>query len=269
MAPTSLLSIVDVTVRFGGLLALDSVSLSVEPNEIVGVIGPNGAGKTTLFNVACGFVAPTSGHLEIAGKSIRRLRPHRLRSLGISRTLQGVGLFKGLTVLENVMLGAKPSRGNNFFNSALGLGWASRAETRLMDRAMALLEDLRIAEVAHRTPSALPYALQKRTSIARSLISDPQLLLLDEPASGLSEAEMDELANLLRGLGQRMGVLLVEHHMDLVMSVCQRLVVLDFGRVISTGSPEQVQADPVVTKAYLGEDVTTLEASGQLGLSDA
>ncbi|MGH9307011.1 MAG: ABC transporter ATP-binding protein [Acidimicrobiales bacterium] len=269
MSGPSLLSIVDVSVRFGGLLALDSVSLSVESEEIVGVIGPNGAGKTTLFNVACGFVAPTSGHLEIGERAVRRLRPNRLVSLGISRTLQGVGLWPGMSVLENVMQGARASRGNNLVTSLLGLGWASRSEMRLRQRAIDLLGELRMADVADQAPGSLPYALQKRTSIARALISEPRLLLLDEPASGLSGAEMDELAQLLEVWRGRMGILLVEHHMDLVMSVCQRLVVLDFGRVIATGDPESVQADPVVTKAYLGEDVAALEASGRLGMSDA
>jgi branched-chain amino acid transport system ATP-binding protein len=246
----------EVSVAFGGLAALDQVSLEVTPGEVVGVIGPNGAGKTTLFNVICGFVRPSSGRLEFAARELRRHHPHDLAGRGIARTLQGVGLWPGLTVLGNVVAAAKVSSRAGFASSLLGLPRADRDEASLRGRALAALDELRIGDCADRMPGALPYAIQKRVALARALVIEPQLLLLDEPASGLSEGEMDELAALLRRLKDRMSVLLVEHHMDLVMSVCDRLVVLDFGRVIATGSPADIKANPEVTRAYLGEDAS-------------
>jgi branched-chain amino acid transport system ATP-binding protein len=255
----------EVTVSFGGLTALDQVSLAVSPGEVLGVIGPNGAGKTTLFNVICGFVRPTRGRLEWAGATLRRHQPHQLAGLGIARTLQGVGLWPGLTVLENVVAGATSQARAGFAASLFGLARASADEAALRSRATATLEDLRIDEYAGRLPGGLPYAIQKRVALARALVNEPSLLLLDEPASGLSEHEMDELADLVRHLQDRMSVLLVEHHMDLVMSICHRLVVLDFGRVIATGTPAQVKADPAVTAAYLGEDVARAEPDGAVG----
>ena len=259
MAASPLLSVEDITVRFGGLTALSEVSFDVGRGELFAVIGPNGAGKTSMFNVICGFVRPSSGRLTFDGKPLRRHHPHDLAGLGIARTLQAVGLFPGLTVLQNVIAGATTRATTGFTSSLLGLARAAHDETALRARAVAILEELRVAEFTHRLPPSLPYAIQKRVALARALVADPQLLLLDEPASGLSEHEMEELASLIRQLRQRMSVVLVEHHMDLVMSVCDRLVVLDFGQVISTGSPEQVKADPRVTAAYLGEDASTLE----------
>ncbi len=242
---------------FGGLRALDDVSLEVRPGQIVGVIGPNGAGKTTLFNVACGFVQPQSGRIRYGGRELRRLRPHRLAPLGIARTLQGVGLWNGLTLVENVMTGGHTSARVDVASAMLGIRRSSRSERALRGRAMALLERLGIDQYAEQLPTVLPYAIQKRASLARALMEQPTLLLLDEPASGLSTAEMDDLKSLMLELRQDMGILLVEHHMDLVMAVCEHLVVLNFGRVISTGSPSEVQADPEVTRAYLGEEVGT------------
>jgi branched-chain amino acid transport system ATP-binding protein len=251
------LAAVEVTVTFGGLVALDRVSMGVAPGEIVGVIGPNGAGKTTLFNVLCGFVRPDSGHIIHDGKQVR-VRTNRLRSMGVARTLQGVGLWPGLTVAENVMVGARKSRWAGFGSALLGLPNEGRADKRVREQAEALLSELGMAEQGDRLPGALPYALQKRASLARALMGAPKLLLLDEPASGLSQEEIADLGTYLRQLRSRMGVLLVEHHMDLVMTVCDRIVVLDFGKVIASGSPDEVRSDPVVTTAYLGEDVADL-----------
>ena len=253
------LAVEDVSVSFGGLRALDGVSITVERGEVVGLIGPNGAGKTTLFNVVCGFVRPVSGRLAFDGRRFGNHRPHDLAKLGIARTLQGVGLWKGLTVTENVMAGAQPVVRAGLLSAFLG-GWRSgREEALLRQKAFQLLEQMGIEQWARHLPDALPYAVRKQTALARALIAQPSLLLLDEPAGGLSEPELVDLRRLLRGLREDMGVLLVEHNMDFVMSVCDRLVVLDFGRVISSGSPEQVQGDPAVTSAYLGE---TVEASG-------
>ena len=251
----AILAVNEVTVRFGGLLALDEVSMSVGEGTVVGVIGPNGAGKTTLFNVMSGFVHPSSGTIAYRGTPLRRHRPHDLAKLGIARTLQGVGLCAGLTVHENVMLGAEPVLRSDLASSFLGLWRSSREERRVAARAMAVLDELGAADYARRLPGALPYAIQKRTALARALMAEPRLLLLDEPASGLSESEMDALGSRIRSLTGRMAVLLVEHHMDLVMSVCDRIVVLNFGQVIAHGTPEAIRADPAVVSAYLGDEV--------------
>ncbi|MBC7592688.1 MAG: ABC transporter ATP-binding protein [Kineosporiaceae bacterium] len=245
----------DVSVDFGGIKALSSVSLEVTPNQVLGVIGPNGAGKTTLFNVACGFVQPATGNLRWLGRDLNHLRPHQLAGLGISRTLQGLGLFDRMTVLENVMVGADRHAAAGFFSGLLGLPRSTREEKALRERANAVLSELHIAEYASRLPPSLPYPIRKRVALARALVSEPKLLLLDEPASGLSSDEMDELVELIRGLTDRMSVMLVEHHMDLVMSVCDHIVVLDFGRVIARGAPSEIREDPAVLAAYLGNVV--------------
>ena len=250
-----LLVVNEVTVGFGGLLALDDVSMAVGHGEVVGVIGPNGAGKTTLFNVISGFVHPSSGTVAYRGSVLRRHHPHDLAKLGIARTLQGVGLCPGLTVHENVMLGAEPRLHATSGPSFLGIWRSSREERTVTARAMAILDELGAADYARRMPAALPYAIQKRTALARALMAEPQLLLLDEPASGLSEGEMDALGSMVRGLTERMSVLLVEHHMDLVMSVCDRLVVLNFGQVIAEGTPAVIRSDADVATAYLGDPV--------------
>ena len=251
-----LLTITDISVGFGGLLALDAVSMSMSEGEVVGVIGPNGAGKTTLFNVISGFVHPEAGRITYRGTTLRRHhQPHDLGKLGIARTLQGVGLCHGLTVLENVMLGAEPVLRSDIGSAFLGIWRSSREERRTEARAMEVLDQVGAAAYAGRYPEVLPYGIQKRAALARALMSSPQLLLLDEPASGLSEGEMDALGTQIRGLTDRMAVLLVEHHMDLVMSVCDRIVVLNFGQVIAEGPPAAIQANPEVAVAYLGDEV--------------
>jgi branched-chain amino acid transport system ATP-binding protein len=244
-----------VSVSFGGIVALSDVSLSVAPNQVLGVIGPNGAGKTTLFNVACGFVRPDTGTLTWRGTALRRLRPHQLAGLGISRSLQELGLFDRMTVLDNVLVGANRHATAGFWPALLGLRSSARDERRLTERAMAVLEEFEIADVAGRYPGSLPYPVRKRVALARALVGEPELLLLDEPASGLSGEEMTGIGDLVRRLTDRMSVMLVEHHMDLVMSVCDHIVVLDFGRVIARGAPAEIRADPAVQAAYLGEDV--------------
>jgi branched-chain amino acid transport system ATP-binding protein len=251
-----------VSVTFGGLRALDDVSLSLGPGEVLGVIGPNGAGKTTLFNIVCGFVRPTSGAISYRGRELVRHRPHDLAGLGIARTLQGVGLWRGLTVVENVMTGAQARLRADLVSAVLGLRRSSREEADLRRKAIDLLGELRIAEYAQRYPPTLPYAVQKRVALARALLAEPTLLLLDEPASGLSSQEIEDLHELVLRLRGRMAIMLVEHRMDFVISTCDRLVVLNFGRVIASGSPDEVRADPQVTTAYLGEEV---EAAGARG----
>ncbi|MQA34059.1 ABC transporter ATP-binding protein [Modestobacter roseus] len=258
---TSRLELTGITVAFGGVTALADVSLTVEPGQVHGLIGPNGAGKTTLFNVACGLVRPSGGQMTWRGEPVRRLRPHQLAGMGIARTLQGVNLFAGLTVLENVMVGAHRHARAGFASALLALPRSDRDERALRARATAALADLGAERYAGAYPGGLPYPLQKRVALARALACDPDLLLLDEPASGLAEDEMRELGELIRTLSGRMSVLLVEHHMDLVMRVCDRITVLDSGRRISAGTPAEVQADPAVTEAYLGDEVGTAGAA--------
>jgi branched-chain amino acid transport system ATP-binding protein len=256
--PSSLLlELRDVTVRFGGLTALDDVSFGVPQGRVVGVIGPNGAGKTTLFNVVCGFVRPHAGELRWRGTRLRRHRPHQLTRLGIARTQQGLGLFPGLTALENVMVGADRHARTGTLSALGALPRADRDEAALRGRARRLLTDLEVAEVAGRFPGQLPYGVQKRIALARALAAEPELLLLDEPAAGQSTAEIRDLGTLLTKLREDMSVVLVEHHMDFVMEVCDEVAVLDFGRLIARGTPAEVRDDPQVTAAYLGDEVTT------------
>ena len=248
------LDIRDVTVRFGGLTALDSVSFAAAPCQVTGVIGPNGAGKTTLLNVLCGFVRPDSGRLAFGDTDLTGLKPHRLASLGIARTLQNVGLFPGLTVAENVMAGANCLARAGFWPALAGLPRSDRDERALRRRALDALDRLGVAEVADSLPGQLPFAHRKRVALARVLVAKPRLLLLDEPASGLTETELPELGQLITNVATDASVVVIEHRMDLMMSVCDMIAVLDFGKLIAFGTPGQVQADPAVTDAYLGAE---------------
>ncbi len=251
------LDIRDVTVRFGGLTALDSVSFAAAPCQVTGVIGPNGAGKTTLLNVLCGFVRPDAGRLTFGDKDLTGLKPYRLASLGIARTLQNVGLFPGLTVAENVMAGANTHARAGFWPALAGLPRSDRDERALRQRALDALGRVGVADTADSLPGQLPFAHRKRVALARVLVAQPRLLLLDEPASGLTETELPELGQLITNLAVDASVVVIEHRMDLMMSVCDTIAVLDFGKLIAFGTPEQVQADPAVTDAYLGAERRT------------
>ena len=247
---TAALQVERVNVSFGGLRALQDVYLEVGKNEVVGLIGPNGAGKTTLFNALCGLVTPDSGELHLNGKKSDFPKPHELVDLGIARTLQGVGLFGDLTVLENVMIGARHLATTGLISAALGRN--RRDEARIRDKARVALERVYAGGIAHRRADTLAYPDTKRVSIARALVSEPSILMLDEPAGGLGTQDIEWMNQLIKNLSADMSVLLVEHHMDVVMSVCSKLYVLNFGEVIASGDAETVRRDPAVIAAYLG-----------------
>ncbi len=268
MNPGSVLEVRDVTVRFGGLTALNGVSMAVPPCHVMGVIGPNGAGKTTLLNVLCGFIRPDHGQVIFDGKQ-HTVRPHRLAALGVARTLQGVGLYGGLSALENVMVGATSRASAGFWSALLTLPRAGRDQRRLRDLARQALDRVGAAQAAEARPGELPYGMRKRVALARALVAKPSLILLDEPASGLDESELAELVELIRDLATEGSLVVVEHHMDLMMSVCDSITVLDFGKVIATGTPLQVQDDPAVTAAYLGAPGDQAPASEAPPVSNA
>jgi branched-chain amino acid transport system ATP-binding protein len=259
------LGVRSVTVRFGGITALDDVSLTAAPRRVTGIIGPNGAGKTTLLNVLCGLVRPESGEISFDGRELTRLRPHKLAALGIARTLQGVGLFDGLSAIENVMVGATAHARAGFWSGLFGLPRSDRDERHLRQQGLEALDRVGAADLADAMPGTLAYGLRKRVALARALVARPRLLLLDEPASGLSENELPELGDLISRLTDDTSVVVIEHRMDLMMSVCDSITVLDFGKVIADGTPEEVQADPAVTAAYLGVDAE--DAAGATGTS--
>lgn len=246
----SALRVERVNVSFGGLRALNDVYLEVGKNEVVGLIGPNGAGKTTLFNALCGLVTPDSGEFFLDGKKQDFPKPAHLADLGIARTLQGVGLFPDLTVLENVMIGAQKFSSSGLISA--GFGTNTRDEKQLKDRAMHYLENVYALGLADRRADTLSYPDTKRVAIARALVSEPKILMLDEPAGGLGAQDIEWMNLMIRNLTAQMSVLIVEHHMDVVMSVCSKLYVLNFGEVIASGDAETVRRDSAVMAAYLG-----------------
>ncbi|HET6773672.1 MAG TPA: ABC transporter ATP-binding protein [Acidimicrobiales bacterium] len=249
----SLLTVNNVGVRFGGVVALDDLSFTVEPGRICALIGPNGAGKTTLFNVLSRLYQANSGTVTFDGHDLLSVPAHKIAGLGLARTFQNVALFPALTVLENVMTGAHSLGHVGFGRSMLRLG-AAKEERELRERCISLLARLDLSDLAHRPVAGLPFGTLKRIEFARALATEPRLLMLDEPANGLTHSEVDELGQTIRAIRDQfdLTILLVEHHMAMVMAISDHIVVLDFGRRIAEGGPDAVRNDPVVIEAYLG-----------------
>jgi branched-chain amino acid transport system ATP-binding protein len=260
----NLLSIESLSVSFGGLKALDNVSIEVKPNNVVALIGPNGAGKTTLFNAISGLVVADSGQITLEDNLISWPKPHELARYGIARTLQGVGLFNGLSVVENVMMGADIHRKSHFIKDILGL--SSRDEYELKERAMQALAWAGAANLAELEPKQLTYPDSKRVSLARALVMMPKILLLDEPAAGLGQDDIDKFTKLIFDLKRNCSIVIVEHHIDFISRISDQVYVLNFGKVIANGTFDSVKREPAVLDAYLGTQHSDLNSPSNRAL---
>ena len=255
--PATLLEVENVSVHFGGIIALDGISFTVKTGKILGLIGPNGAGKTTLFNCLNRLYTPRDGDIRFAGKPILKLAPHQIAGLGIGRTFQNLALFSNMSVLDNIKVGVHNRTRSDYVSNALRLPWVSREEREIADSALELIEFLGLKAVMKQQAAGLPFGTLKRVELARALAGKPKLLLLDEPAGGLNHEEVDELKDTILQIRDERDVtiLLVEHHMNLVMAVSDHVVVLDFGRKVAEGAPDEVQKNAEVIRAYLGGHV--------------
>ncbi len=253
---STLLEVSGLSMRFGGLLAVDGVSLALQDKEVFAIIGPNGAGKTTVFNCISGFYQPTAGDINLQGKSIARRPSHYVAQQGLVRTFQNIRLFKSLTVVENLLVAQHNQVNNNLLSGLLKLPGFRRSEKQALERAAYWLDQLGLTALANRAAGTLSYGMQRRVEIARCMITKPRLLLLDEPAAGLNPQEKQELQQLINRLRRDHGVavLLIEHDMSLIMGISDRILVMEHGKPIVTGTPDVVRNDERVIKAYLGEE---------------
>lgn len=250
-----MLTLDQATIRFGGLTAVDHVSFTVEKGQIFGLIGPNGAGKTTLFNLISGVYKPTSGSISFQGKEISGLEPFRIAQAGIARTYQNINLFSNLTVLENVMIGRHIKSKSGLTAAILRTSAQKKEEKAIRETCMDLLKFMGLEQKADLMAKNLSYGEQRRLEIARAMASEPQLLLLDEPAAGMNPSETTELMENIRKIRDtfHIAIMLIEHDMNLVMGICEGIAVLNYGRIIAKGSPEEIKSNPVVIEAYLGK----------------
>jgi len=256
MNQKNLLRVEDISISFGGLKALDKVSLEVYPGEIMAIIGPNGAGKTTMLNIINGVYTPDEGRIFFEGKERpRKMKPHHVAAMGISRTFQNLALFRGMTTLANIMVGRTQKMHSSFFSQALYWGLSEKEEIAHREAAEWIIDFLEIENIRRQPVSMLPYGLQKRVELGRALASEPKLLLLDEPMAGMNLEEKEDVARFILDANEELDytIALIEHDMSVVMDICDRVVVLDFGNKIAEGPPEEIKSNPKVIQAYLGE----------------
>ncbi|MDR2160995.1 MAG: ABC transporter ATP-binding protein [Desulfovibrio sp.] len=251
-----LLEILGLTQRFGGLQALTNFTAALEEHDLVGLIGPNGAGKTTVFNLVSGFYTPTEGAIVFNGRPTRGLRPHQVAGMGMARTFQNIRLWNDMTVLDNIRLAQSHWLGYGLWDAVWRSRRYLRTEKSVEKKSREVLEIMSLTDYVEELPKNLPYGLQRRVELARALSTSPRLLLLDEPAAGLNSADVDGLIKHIRWIYDQFHICIwmIEHQMKVVMSLCQRLAVIDFGRTIATGTPAEIQANPAVINAYLGDD---------------